>query len=139
VRKPSEVVALIQEHKPDIVCIDGAYLMSMSGSATVEWEEIAAVSRELKMIANTYEIPIVGVIQANRSASEKQVVGGENIAGSDAFFQDPDIVFSVRSVVGGSAGLTKQVSMATTKNRHGVFASIQVEYDFIAMTLKEVI
>lgn len=139
IRKPSEVVALIQEHKPDIVCIDGAYLMSMTGAATVEWTELAAVSRELKMIANMHEIPVIGVIQANRSASEKSTVGGENIAGSDAFFQDPDIVFSVRSIVGGSAGLTKQVNMSTTKNRHGVAASIQLEYDFISMTLKEVI
>lgn len=137
VRKPSEVLALIQEHKPDVVAIDGVYLMSMTGAATVEWTELAAVSRDLKNIANTTGKPIIGVIQANRGASEHQTVSGANIAGTDAFFQDPDIVYALRHVMNGGDNMSKQVNLTTTKNRHGVYISTVLEYDFQRMTLTE--
>jgi replicative DNA helicase len=137
VRKPSSVLALIQEYKPDVVCIDGVYLMSTTGSPSVDWSDLAAVSRELKIIANQTTCPVIGVIQANRSASEKQVVGGENIAGTDAFFQDPDIVLSLRHVINGSDNMAKTVLLSTTKNRHGVFVSVNLAYDFVGMTLRE--
>jgi predicted ATP-dependent serine protease len=137
VRKPSAVLALIQEHKPDIVCIDGVYLMSTTNSPSVEWTELAAVSRELKMIANQAGTPVIGVIQANRGASEKQIVGGENIAGTDAFFQDPDIVLSLRHVLNSGNNRQKTVTLSTTKNRHGYFATCEVNYDFETMTLRE--
>lgn len=137
VRKPSSILTLIQEYKPDIVCIDGVYLMSTTNSPSVDWAELAAVSRELKMIANQTETPIIGVIQANRGASDKQTVGGENIAGTDAFFQDPDIVLSLRHVINGSDNMSKTVLLSTTKNRHGVFISVNLAYDFVRMTLRE--
>ena len=137
IRKPSEVLALIQEYNPDVVAIDGAYLMSMTGAATVEWQDLAAVSRDLKAIANTTGKPIVGVIQANRGASEAQIVTGANIAGSDAFFQDPDLVFSLRHMINGGDNMSRTVNLATTKNRHGVFLSTTIEYDFENMTLRE--
>lgn len=137
IRKPSEVMALIQEYKPDVVCIDGAYLMSTTGAATVEWADLAAVSRDLKAIANTTEVPIIGVIQANRGASESQIVTGANIAGSDAFFQDPDIVYSLRHMINGGSNMNKTINLATTKNRHGIFVSVQAELDFENMTMRE--
>jgi len=137
VRKPSEVLSLIQEYKPDVVAIDGAYLMSMTGAATVEWTDLAAVSRELKNMANSTGKPIIGVIQANRGASDKQTVGGENIAGSDAFFQDPDIVLALRHTINGSDNMLKQSTLTTTKNRHGVFVSTTLNLDFNDMTMRE--
>lgn len=137
VRKPSEVLALIQEHKPDVVAIDGVYLMSMTGAATVEWSDLAAVSRDLKNIANTMGAPIIGVIQANRGASEQQSVSGHNIAGSDAFFQDPDIIYALRHITNGGDNMTKQSNLSTTKNRHGIYVSTILEYDFVRMTLTE--
>jgi replicative DNA helicase len=137
VRKPAQVLAMIQEYKPDIVAIDGAYLMSINGAATVEWQELAAVSRELKSMANNTGVPIIGVIQANRGASDKQTVGGENIAGSDAFFQDPDIVLALRHMINGSDNLQRQVALSTTKNRHGIFVATTVNYDFSLMNMRE--
>lgn len=138
VRKPSEVLALIQEHKPDVVAIDGVYLMSITGAPTVEWADLAAVSRDLKSMANTTGRPIIGVIQANRGASDQQVVSGANIAGSDAYFQDPDIIYALRHVTNGGNNLSKLINLSTTKNRHGFYTSIQVELDFLNMTLREV-
>lgn len=139
VRTSIEVQNLMRLYKPDIVCIDGAYLMSndTSPEAIGDWKVLAAVSRDLKQIANTLEVPIVGVIQANRGASEGDKVAGHNIAGTDAFFQDPDIVISVRQFESTTTGLGKSVKASTTKNRHGVMVSTTIVYDFEKMTMKE--
>ena len=126
-------------YKPDVVCIDGAYFMSNNTdpSAIGDWKELAAISRDLKQTANILEIPIMGVVQANRGAAETDKVSGHNIAGTDAFFQDPDIVFSVRQFESTTTGLGKSVRTSTTKNRHGVMASTTVVLDFQEMTMKE--
>lgn len=139
VRTSIEVQNLMRLYKPDIVCIDGAYLMSndTSPGAIGDWKELAAVSRDLKQTANILEIPILGVVQANRGAAETDKVAGHNIAGTDAFFQDPDIVFSVRQFEANTSGLEKSVKVSTTKNRHGIAASGVIIYDFEKMTMKE--
>ena len=139
VRTSIEIQSLMRLYKPDIVCIDGAYLMSNNpaSEALGDWKEMAAVSRDLKQTANTLETPIIGVVQANRGAAETDKVAGHNIAGSDAFFQDPDIVLSVRQVEATTTGLEKSVKISTTKNRHGVMATSNIILDFQNMTLKE--
>jgi len=139
VRTSIEVQNLMRLYKPDVVCIDGAYFMSNNTdpSAIGDWKELAAISRDLKQTANILEIPIIGVVQANRGAAETDKVSGHNIAGTDAFFQDPDIVFSVRQFESTTTGLGKSVRTSTTKNRHGVMASTTIVLDFQEMTMKE--
>jgi replicative DNA helicase len=136
VRKPAELLSLITQHKPDIVCIDGAYMMSMTGASTVDWEDLAAVSRELKQIVNTENIPIVGVLQANRTAEGSKTVSGASIAGADAWFQDADIILSVRQDEKTAFGAN--VVLSTTKNRHGIQVMTKINYNFHDMTLGEV-
>lgn len=139
VRTSIEVQNLMRLYKPDVVCIDGAYLMSNNPApeSLGDWKELAAVSRDLKQMANLLETPIIGVVQANRGAAETDKVAGHNIAGTDAFFQDPDIVISVRQFEASVTGTDKSVKASTTKNRHGVMATTTVVYDFINMTMKE--
>jgi hypothetical protein len=137
VRRPAEVQALIEQHKPDIVAIDGAYLMSTDGTATAEWAVLASVSRELKQIANVTETALVGVLQANRTAEEKTSVHGGGIAGTDAFFQDADIILAVRSMETVASGRGKKVLLSTTKNRHGPNVVAELAYDFVEMTMRE--
>lgn len=135
VRKPSSVRALIEQHKPDIVCIDGAYLMSPTDAATTEWGELAVVSRELKQIANQKNTAIIGVLQANRDSETRSNTGLSAIAGTDAYGQDADLVFLLKAQ--GFDGGDKQVLLHTSKNRNGVFATIELRYDFARNVIYE--
>lgn len=95
-----------------VLAIDGAYLMSKSP----DWKDLTNVSNTLKNISNSYGITIVGVIQANRAAAEKTNL--ENVAGSDSFTQDADIIIGVNP-----AGLIEGgriVNLLSSKNRHGI-------------------
>lgn len=107
----SQVSNFIDE-KTEILAIDGAYLMSKSP----DWKDLTSVSNTLRTISNNAGIAIVGVIQANRGATEK--TGLDNVAGSDSFTQDADIILGVNPaglITGG-----RSVNILSSKNRHGV-------------------
>lgn len=107
----SQVSNFIDE-KTEILAIDGAYLMSKSP----DWKDLTSVSNTLRTISNNSGIAIVGVIQANRGATEK--TGLDNVAGSDSFTQDADIILGVNPaglITGG-----RSVNILSSKNRHGV-------------------
>lgn len=136
VRNPAELHGLIAEHRPDVVAIDGAYLMSGDGKATSEWQQLAAVSRELKQIANNLNVAVVGVIQANRGAELQVKMTSSSIAGTDSFGQDADIVWSVRFQK--TEGMRRYVKASTVKNRHGMMGDCTLCFDYGDMSLYEV-
>lgn len=103
VSSSKEIELLIKTHKPDLVLIDGTYLMTDSGRLTGDWKDLAEVSRNLKRIARKTKTPILGVIQANRNA-EGQKVGRDNLAGTDAYLQDADCIISANVIDGVSIG-----------------------------------
>lgn len=133
--KPSSVRALVSQHKPDVVCIDGAYLMSPNGAATNEWAELAAVSRELKQIANQENVPIIGVLQANRDSEYKSITGLGALAGTDSYGQDADIVLLLKAQ--GLVDGEKEVLLHTPKNRNGALANVMIRFDFEGMNVYE--
>lgn len=94
---PADVVAYNETYDPDIIAIDGIYLMSVSGRpSSIGWEEVAAASRELKRFARRITKPLIGTIQAGRGA-EGGMVERNTIAGTDAFLQDADTVISLNA------------------------------------------
>lgn len=98
VTEVSKLHNLIQVHRPEIVVIDGVYLMQegrVSGK-TATWERVTDVSRSLKRIAVECAVPIIGVHQANREAAGRRVEV-EHAAYSDAVGQDADLILGVNS------------------------------------------
>lgn len=100
VQDTKELYKLIYTHKPDIVVVDGVYLMhGVSGNS--HWEKITEVSRNLKQLADGEGVPILGIHQANRGAIGKHMEI-ENIAYADALAQDADLVLSINPEDDGS-------------------------------------
>jgi KaiC/GvpD/RAD55 family RecA-like ATPase len=95
-----EVQALIHSHKPDVVVIDGVYLLSENKGDSAAWERITDVSRNLKRIADGNGVPVIGIHQANRASAGKRVEI-ENIAYSDGLGQDADLVLGLSEEPGG--------------------------------------
>ena len=102
--------AKIRETKPDLVIVDGMYLMrdDRSGKRDVDWKAIAHISQDLKLTAQEFGVPLIGVTQANRGSEGKE----SSLSGlgySDSFAQDADAVFQVsrRKVVDPETGIKK--------------------------------
>lgn len=94
----STLQAKIREFKPDIVIVDGMYLMrdDRTKSRSMEWKSVAHISQDLKQTAGIFNIPIIGVTQANRHA-EKDPAKADlmELAYADALAQDCDLCMRV--------------------------------------------
>ena len=93
--------AKIREVKPDIVFVDGMYLMKddRTSSRNVDWKNIAHISQDLKMSAQEFDIPVVGITQANRGAEKTKGEDLTELAFADSLGQDADAVFRIRRIV----------------------------------------
>lgn len=89
--------AKIRETQPDLVIVDGMYLMvdDRSGQRTVDWKAIAHISQDLKLTAQEFNVPLIGVTQANRGSQKSKGDDLTELAFSDALGQDADAVFRV--------------------------------------------
>jgi replicative DNA helicase len=93
--------AKIRDLKPDLVIVDGMYLMKddRTKQRTVDWKQIAHISQDLKLTCQDFDIPIIGITQANRSAQKTKGDDLTEIAYADALGQDADAVFRVNKTV----------------------------------------
>ncbi len=89
--------AKIRELKPDIVFVDGMYLMKddRSNTRSVDWKNITHISQDIKLTGQEFDIPIIGVTQANRQADKSKGVDLTELAYADALGQDADMVMRI--------------------------------------------
>lgn len=82
---------------PDIVFVDGLYLMrdSRSKSRTADWKNIAHISQDLKGMAQYLEVPVVGTTQANRSGAGKPSTNVDDLSFADSLGMDADMILRV--------------------------------------------
>jgi replicative DNA helicase len=78
----------IIEHDPDVVMIDGAYLLTEAGKGS-ETEKATRISRATKRLAKNRDVLVMQTLQMNRSAEDAEDGGDlQNISWSDAIGQD---------------------------------------------------
>lgn len=90
----------IRDLRPDLVIVDGMYLLKddRSNQRSVDWKAIAHVSQDLKLTSQEFDIPVLGVTQANRASDAKKGEDLTELAYADAFGQDADGVFRVSKI-----------------------------------------
>ncbi|AYQ99266.1 dsDNA helicase [Brevibacterium phage Cantare] len=90
-----EIASQIERHRPDIYFLD--YLTLAKTGAVGDWQDIGRFSKDLKILAGDYNIPIVTASQLNRTNGiGKQAVGTEALSGADAIGQDADCVITMK-------------------------------------------
>lgn len=87
----------IEEHEPELVLIDGAYLLQDEDGGKRMWEKSMHISRGIKQIAQDYEVPVIITIQLNRQGDSRK--NGDpslsDVAYSDAYAQDVDFLLGL--------------------------------------------
>lgn len=99
----------IRDYQPDLVIVDGMYLMSDDRSKTrsTDWRQIANISQDLKITAQQFNVPIIGITQANRAAQKTKGDDLTELAFSDSLGQDADAVFRIVKMDNKETGLTE--------------------------------
>lgn len=89
--------AKVKEAKPDLLIVDGMYLMKddRTTSRNVDWKNVTHISQDLKRLAQDEDIPLIGVTQANRDSEKQKEQQLSGLAYADALAQDADAAFHV--------------------------------------------
>jgi replicative DNA helicase len=89
--------AKIQEYDPDIVFVDGVYLMhdDRGSKKSSDWQAISNIMQDLKQLARQKRVPIIGTTQANRMGERTKGSTLSEIAFSDGIAQSADYVIRV--------------------------------------------
>lgn len=89
------VEAAIEEREPDIIFLDGAYLLKVEGAS--RQERAANSYDELKRIAKRNHLPLVASTQFNREVKGNKTssLGAEKIAMSDTAGWNADLIYGL--------------------------------------------
>ena len=92
--------AKIREFEPDLVIVDGQYLMrdDRGGARSVDWKSQYNVSHDIKSLALEEDIPIIGITQAKRNTGKDTAkeVDLDDIGYAQAVGQDADNIMYVK-------------------------------------------
>lgn len=123
----------ILEEDPDIVFIDGVYLMQDIQGAKEDWKRVTNITRGLKLLAKNLKKPIV----MNTQTDLKSQNGGiESVKYAQAIIQDSDVVLELWR--NSQHILDKEAQMKVLKNREGIPTNITSAWDFKHMNFDEI-
>lgn len=128
-----ELALRINEYKPDVVYVDGAYLLKTKSSGNQKaWERVAETAESLKMVATDANIPIISTYQLN-------VTGDIGHSGM-AIKQLASIVMlldSDGSSTGTAWGAKHKKILEVVKGREGEMGKIVIDYDMNRMRITQ--
>jgi len=86
----------IKRLQPDVVFIDGLYLMTAHIKAKDTREKVESISREVRAVSLDLKIPVIATIQANRGADKSGLEADlDEIGFSDAPGQDATVAIRI--------------------------------------------
>jgi len=136
---PSEIFSLAGHLDPDMIFIDGAYLMRHENKKLDRFTRVAENIETLKQATSQLKIPTVCSFQFNREAtknkSKDKEAGLEHIAYSDAIGQVSSIVLGLTQEDNPETMVSKKISIL--KMREGPIGSFDVRWDFTNMDFSE--
>ena len=133
---PKFVVSVIEREKPDLVLIDGAYLMEDEQGAKDDWLRVTHITRDLKKIAKKWHIPILINSQADKSTSKKTGPELNNISYAQSIGMDSDNVLALfRDEVMFE---DKEMEIKVLKQREGMLGKVVINWDFTRMNFDSI-
>ena len=132
----SNVNAKIDQHNPDLVLVDSAYLMEDDRGAEQDWLRVAHITRDLKQLAKRKKLPIMINSQADSTTSTKTGPELENIGYAKAIGQDSDVVLSLfrdENMIND-----REMKVKILKQREGILGSVMLNWDFTTMNFSAI-
>lgn len=127
----SNVSAKIEQYQPDLVLVDGAYLMEDDRGAKEDWLRVAHITRDLKSLAKLKNLPIMINSQADSTTSKKTGPELENIGFSKAIGHDSDVVLGL--LRDEEMIEDKEMKVKVLKQREGTLGNVVLNWDFSTM------
>lgn len=132
----SSVVSVIEREKPDLVLVDGAYLMEDEQGAKDDWLRVTHITRDLKKCAKNWHLPILINTQADKNTSKKTGPELGSIMYTQSIGQDSDNVLALfRDEIMIN---DKEMGIKVLKQREGVLGKVIINWNFDKMNFKSI-
>lgn len=89
----------IVQYKPKLAIVDYAQMLQ-NDSSNKQWEDLLAISRDLKIIAMSEQIPLIAILQTDMSAANSDSVTNAQIGLSKGMSRDFDYTCGINKVKG---------------------------------------
>ena len=128
--------AAIEECEPDILFLDGAYLLRVGGDGRTE--KAANSFDELKRVAKRHHIPVVASTQFNRDAKVNKAASAsvDKIALSDAAGWNADLIYGL--IQTEDMKQDQRMILKPLKFREGNGEELEIWWNFDMMDFREV-
>lgn len=124
----------------DFIILDYLGLMSGFGNKSL-YEKATMLSRNIKLIASEFDVPILVLVQLNRNTKDRQNKRPvlSDIRESGAIEQDADFVFFTYREFFDNPSISKRdLQIIVAKNRHGENdTSVLLDFDLQTQLIKE--
>lgn len=134
----SAIAGKIQQHKPDVLVVDGVYLMDdEQGEPKGSPQALTNITRSLKRLSQRYDIPIIGTTQVlswklgNRKSRQ---ITADSIGYTSSFAQDSDLVIGVES----DPDIDDQAILRVVLARTAPKGEVRIKWDWSNMDFSEV-
>jgi replicative DNA helicase len=137
VEKTAQIGLVFRRWKPDLLVLD--HLQLLAGSE--EYKELSKTTRQLKLMAEHFQTPILCLSQLSRESGQDKGKGPRlsRLRGSGTIEQDADTVVFMWRKRGEDGELTNESSIIVAKSRMGRLGSIRAQFDGETQTFTEVI
>jgi replicative DNA helicase len=130
----STLAAKIEQHQPDVVYVDGCYLMDNEvGAQPLTAQAFTSISRGLKRLAQRIDKPVICTTQALSNKMKDNVVTMHSLGWSSAWSQDADLILGVEKIE-----KTSLVRLRVVAGRNVAAREISVNCDFGSSIFEEV-
>lgn len=133
----SSIAAKAQQHWPDVIFIDGVYLMDdEEGGVKGSAQALTNITRGLKRTAQKMRTPIIGSTQAlawKKGAASKGLTS-DAIGYTSSYVQDSDLVIAVFH----EEDRKDEIKLRVTENRMGPKGECIARWDFDRMNFEQV-
>lgn len=133
----SSIAAKAQQHYPDVIFIDGAYLMDdEEGGVKGSSQALTNITRGLKRTAQKMRIPIVATTQALawKQGAKSKGLTSDTIGYTSSYVQDSDLVIAVFH----EEDRKDEIKLRVTENRMGPKGECLARWDFDHMNFEQV-
>lgn len=130
----SGILSIIRENasksKPNkyVAIIDYIGLVKVENSRAQRWEQVGQISRELKIIANEYNVPVVALAQLSRGVEQRQdkIPMLSDLRDSGSIEQDSNVVAFLHRPDDENRNV---VQLTIQKNREGSLGTIDYYFE----------
>lgn len=134
-----QVKRMCEQHEMKILYVDYLQLVGSNGKRGSRAEEVAAVSRGLKLIAMENNIPVVALSQFNRGAMNADVMDLlGHLKESSGIEQDASTISYIQIDNSDPSAKSKRAKLQVLKNRNGTtFKPVYLDYSGETFTFTE--